>query len=157
MSKILMREGLAHSNFTLKDSEFFEMIDATGGWPVGYRYVGFEHTDERDAGFCNSPRNTGWWTVVADSDDYYMWKLSAAALQRIADAVVSIDPLVGSKREPHQHQEFQRLHRHGCKGGSEVSAEEQFIQAVGRDMTAIGVIAFVAGVVASVLVQAVVS
>lgn len=89
MSKILMREGLAHSNFTLKDSEFFEMIDATGGWPVGYRYVGFEHTDERDAGFCNSPRNTGWWTVVADSDDYYMWKLSAAALQRIADAVVS--------------------------------------------------------------------
>lgn len=37
------------------------------------------------------------------------------------------------------------------------TAEEQFIQAVGRDMTAIGVIAFVAGVVASVLVQAVFS
>lgn len=38
-----------------------------------------------------------------------------------------------------------------------MSAEEQFIQEVGRDMTAIGVIAFVAGVVASVLVQAVFS
>lgn len=38
-----------------------------------------------------------------------------------------------------------------------MSAEEQFIQAVGRDMTAIGVIAFVAGVFAAVLVQAVMS
>ncbi len=36
------------------------------------------------------------------------------------------------------------------------TAEDQFIQAVGRDMTAIGVFAFVACVVASVLVQAVV-
>lgn len=88
-SNKLIREGLCHKSSRTEDGEFFALIDATGGWPVGYRYVGFEHTEERDAGFCNSPQNTGWWTVVADSDDYYMWKLSAAALQRIADAVVS--------------------------------------------------------------------
>lgn len=35
------------------------------------------------------------------------------------------------------------------------TAEEKFIQTVGRDMTAIGVIAFVACVMVAVLVQAV--
>lgn len=37
------------------------------------------------------------------------------------------------------------------------TAEEQFIQAVGRDMTAIAIAAFVAGVLAVVLAQAVFS
>lgn len=83
----LMREGLVHRHSGIGDDEFFKMIDNTGGWPLGYQYVGFEHTEKRAAGFCTSPHNSGWWTVLASADDYYLWKLSPKALQRIADAV----------------------------------------------------------------------
>lgn len=90
MKEHLMRgEGLAHKYPGYKDAELFAAIDATGGWPLGYQFIGFEHSDSREAGFCNSPHNSGWWAVVASADDYYMWKLSPEALQRITDAVVS--------------------------------------------------------------------
>lgn len=85
----LMREGLAHKNMGTKDEEFFALIDITGGWPLGYKYVGFEHTESRKAGFCNSSQNTGWWTVLANADDYYMWKLSPEAMQRIVDSAIA--------------------------------------------------------------------
>ena len=88
MSKRMMREGLVHEYSGLKDDVFFALIDATGGWPLGYQYVGFVHSDKREAGFCNSSFNDGWWTVIASADDYYLWKLSPQALQRIADAAV---------------------------------------------------------------------
>lgn len=84
-----MISGLRHERMFTKDADFFAAIDAHGGWPLGYRYVGFVHSDEREAGFCNTPHNDGWWTVVASSDDYYLWKLSPEALQRIVDAAVS--------------------------------------------------------------------
>lgn len=84
----LMIPSLRHAQPGLDDAEFFALIDECGGWPVGYGYVGFEHTESRAAGFCKSPRNTGWWTVIASADDYYLWKLSPEALQRIADAVI---------------------------------------------------------------------
>lgn len=71
------------------DSKFFAHIDELGGWPVGLEYVGFEHTDTRAAGFTNSPHNDGWWTIVASADDYYLWKLSPPALQRVADAILA--------------------------------------------------------------------
>lgn len=80
-------EGLRHKHPGYSDDEFFRDIDALGGWPLGYQYVGFEHTNSRAAGFTNSSANTGWWSIVASADDYYLWKLSPAALQRIADAV----------------------------------------------------------------------
>jgi len=86
MNERQMQAGLAHKYAGMKDAEFLALIDATGGWPVGFKYVGFEHTDSRAAGFTNSPRNDGWWTVVASADDYYVWKLSPEALQRIVDA-----------------------------------------------------------------------
>lgn len=89
MSQRKMVPGLRHERMGLKDAEFFAHIDANGGWPLGYRYVGFVHSDEREAGFCNSPNNDGWWTVIASADDYYLWKLSPEALQRIVDATVS--------------------------------------------------------------------
>ena len=89
MSNRMMREGLAHAHACMKDEDFFALVDATGGWPVGYSFVGFEHSESRAAGFCNSSQNTGWWTVIADADDYYLWKLSPAALQKIADAAIS--------------------------------------------------------------------
>lgn len=90
----LMRLGLTH-RWMEKDAEFFSLIDSTGGWPVGYEHVGFEHTDTRNAGFTNSPHNDGWWTIVASADDYYLWKLSPQALQRIVDATVSAIRLPG--------------------------------------------------------------
>ncbi len=85
----LMVDGLRHKYAGLSDAEFFAEIDAHGGWPNGYRYVGFEHADARAAGFTNSHSNTGWWTVLAEADDYYLWKLSPAALQRVVDGVIS--------------------------------------------------------------------
>lgn len=84
-----MVSGLRHDwTWSADKSKFFQHIDALGGWPVGYAYVGFEHTYERAAGFTNSARNDGRWTVVASADDYYLWKLSPAALQRVVDAAV---------------------------------------------------------------------
>ena len=84
-----MVPGLVHKYAGIPDEKFFQLIDSLGGWPVGYMYVGFEHSDERAAGFCNAPHNSGWWTVTNSADDYYMWKLSPAAVQRIVDAAVS--------------------------------------------------------------------
>jgi hypothetical protein len=83
-----MVPGLAHLYPGLDLGAFFAMVDESGGWPVGYGFVGFRHSDEREAGFCNSALNDGWWTVVASADDYYLWKLSPRALQRVVDAVV---------------------------------------------------------------------
>lgn len=87
MSGRHMVKGLVHKHMATKDEDFFALIDATGGWPLGYKFIGFEHTEERAAGFTNSPRNDGWWTVTHSADDYYIWKLSPEALQRIGDAM----------------------------------------------------------------------
>jgi len=87
MSTRLIVPGLQHK-WGAKSSAFLQAIDACGGWPLDYKYVGFEHSEERAAGFCNSPYNDGWWTVVASADDYYLWKLSPEALQRIVDAAL---------------------------------------------------------------------
>lgn len=90
MSDIKMIVGLSHKWASSgDDATFFQQIDALGGWPVGFQFVGFEHTDERKAGFTNSPNNSGWWTVLASADDYYLWKLSPAALQRVVHAAIS--------------------------------------------------------------------
>jgi len=83
-----MIPGLRHDYAGLDDSEFFKKIDECGGWPVGFQYVGFEHTDVRAAGFSNSCHNTGWWTTLFNADDYYIWKLSPKALQAIVDAAI---------------------------------------------------------------------
>lgn len=93
--KPLMREGLRHKYCGTSDDEFFAAIDSSGGWPVGYKFVGFEHTSERYAGFTNSPSNGGWWTIVASADDYYLWKLSPAALQRVVEAVLNGSRILG--------------------------------------------------------------
>ena len=84
---VLMPNGLSHKHMGFSDAAFFELIDKCGGWPIGYKYVGFEHTDARKAGFSNSPFNTGYWTTLFNVDDYYMWKLSPAAMNRIAMAI----------------------------------------------------------------------
>jgi hypothetical protein len=89
MSDRLMVKGLCHEwKWSSDNSKFFEEIDKHGGWPVGYQYIGFEHSDERAAGFTNSPHGSGWWTIIAGADDYYLWKLSPAALQRIVASAI---------------------------------------------------------------------
>lgn len=90
MADPFMIPGLSHEfTWSGKPEGFFEAIDSAGGWRLGFKYVGFEHTDSRAAGFTNSPHNSGWWTVICSSDDYFLWKLSPAALQRVADAVLA--------------------------------------------------------------------
>lgn len=84
----LMVDGLCHEYAAMSDSDFFASIDAHGGWPIGYQFIGFVHGTKREAGFCNSPANDGWWTVVASADDYYLWKLSPEALKRVVDAAI---------------------------------------------------------------------
>jgi len=82
----LMVKGL-HYAWGMNDEKLFALIDQLGGWPVGYKYVGFEHTDEREAGFSNNPNNTGWWTTIFEADDYYLWKLSPKAIERIVEDI----------------------------------------------------------------------
>jgi hypothetical protein len=87
MNNRKMIPGLRHA-YCVDDDVFFQAIDAAGGWPLGFQFVGFEHTTERAAGFTNSPHNDGYWTVIASADDYYIWKLSPDGLQKIIDAAL---------------------------------------------------------------------
>ena len=89
----LVRRELIHTNFLLKDEAFFELIDASGGWPVGYRYVSLYHDgpcgENRYCKFTNVRLNTEWWSTICSSDDYYYWKLSSEKIRAIAVAVRS--------------------------------------------------------------------
>lgn len=65
-----------------KDEKFFARIDEYGGWPVGMKYVSFFHSGPdgpRKCEFGNEYLRTGWWTTIAEADDYYLWKLSPQA------------------------------------------------------------------------------
>lgn len=68
------------------DSEFFRRIEQYGGWPLedDQQYVGFEHTDERRAGFTDKPYSTGMWTTIYHRDDYLWWKISDRRKDKIA-------------------------------------------------------------------------
>lgn len=75
----LVRPELIHTRAGLPIEEFFPLIDATGGWPVGYQYVSFFHdgpTGNRYCQFTTYPLRTGWWTTICSADDYYYWKIS---------------------------------------------------------------------------------
>lgn len=76
----LSRKELVHTHPGMKDEDFMRAVDATGGWPLGYKFVQFYHSAEwsgRECRFTNNGTNTGWWTTVCTADDYYWWKLSA--------------------------------------------------------------------------------
>ena len=83
--KDLVRPELVHP-WGAPEEKFLQMIDDTGGWPVGYTHVSFFHDGpfgNRYCQFTTYPLNTGWWTTVCDADDYYRWKLSPKALKKI--------------------------------------------------------------------------
>lgn len=75
--------GFTHSYAGMKTEKFFEHIDSLGGWPLAYPYVGFAHSEKREAAFTMEPTHSGWWTTLYHRDDYLMWKLSPAAWERI--------------------------------------------------------------------------
>jgi hypothetical protein len=85
MSKRVGVAGFRHRSSSMSDGEFFRHIDECGGWRHGYEFVGFSHTEGRQAGFCNSPKSDEFWTVLASVDDYYIWKLSPEALQHLTE------------------------------------------------------------------------
>lgn len=72
-----------------KDEDFFARIDRYGGWPIGMKYVSFFHDGPvstipgRKCEFGNQYLRTGWWTTIAEADDYYRWKLSPKAITEI--------------------------------------------------------------------------
>lgn len=88
MKDCLARDGLVYTHGILSD-DFFDLVDRTGGWPVGYQYVGIEHTKQRAAIFTNNRTNTEWWSLLYTADDYYMWKLSPEAIERIAASAIA--------------------------------------------------------------------
>lgn len=75
--------GLVHAYAGMKTEHFFKHIEEKGGWQMDYPYVGFAHTDKREAAFTMTAHNSGWWTTLYHRDDYLMWKLSPAAWERI--------------------------------------------------------------------------
>ena len=81
------RPGLHHAYAGMKTEAFFQHIDECGGWPLDYPYVGFAHSDAREAAFTMEPTHSGWWTTIYHRDDYLMWKLSPAAWERIFNGV----------------------------------------------------------------------
>ncbi|MBV6512548.1 MAG: hypothetical protein FMNOHCHN_02056 [Ignavibacteriaceae bacterium] len=69
---------------------FFEEIDKTGGWPVGFKFVSFYHGDkdeERVCKFGNLYLREPWWTTICDSDEYYFWKLSDSKKKELVNKV----------------------------------------------------------------------
>lgn len=83
----MAHKGLRHAYAGLSAADFFEHIDAVGGWPLDYPYVGFAHSDAREAAFTMEPTHHGYWTTLYHRDDYLMWKLSPVAWDRIFDGV----------------------------------------------------------------------
>lgn len=84
-----------HHVWTESDHDFFKRIDECGGWPVGFQYVAFYHDEERRCEFINEHVRNGWWTTIANADDYYWWKISDKAKATI--------------RELHQHEFFSKI------------------------------------------------
>jgi hypothetical protein len=62
---------------------FFKRIDECGGWELNKPYVAFCHSDERECVFLDYEIRTGWWTTICHSDEYYTWKLTENAKNKL--------------------------------------------------------------------------
>lgn len=78
-----------HHKYGEKKEEFFQRIDEFGGWPVGKRYVGFEHSEQRFADFTDEYVSGGWWSTICAADDYYYWKVSQEFKNRIRKEIIN--------------------------------------------------------------------
>ena len=78
-----MREDVLQHKWCEPNEDFFKRIDKFGGWPCYKKYVQFYHGDNRDCIFSDEYVRNEWWTTVASSDDYYRWKLSPEAINKI--------------------------------------------------------------------------
>jgi len=89
MSEILVRKELIHKSPGYKDEKFIEDIDATGGWPVGFKFVSFYHSLEYEGRYCkfgNRYLREPFWTTVISADDYYWAKMSDEAKKKVTNA-----------------------------------------------------------------------
>ena len=85
-----MNKDILHHQWCEPIQDFFERIDYFGGWPVGNKFVSFEHSETRKCIFGNEYLNTGWWTTICNSDDYYYWKLSDKKIKEIEDNAINV-------------------------------------------------------------------
>jgi hypothetical protein len=73
---------------------FFQRIDACGGWPALANQVVMRHTlqSKRLCYFSEAKHEIRdeWNTTIARADDYYLWKLSSAARQKILESAREI-------------------------------------------------------------------
>jgi hypothetical protein len=87
MSDEIERCELTHKYPGYPLGSFLLDIDNTGGWPIGFKYVSFHHSNKRSCMFGNVPLRTEWWTTICSADDYYWWKISEAKKKLIAHDV----------------------------------------------------------------------
>lgn len=91
MTDTELREKKLTHDWCMKIEDFFKRVDECGGWPVGIQYVSFSHQVEingRQCIFSNDYRRDGWWTTIAEADDYYRWKLSPDAMNKIETQIL---------------------------------------------------------------------
>ena len=71
--------------------KFLQRIDEFGGWPVNAKQVIYKHTGEtqRPCYFSTTEREVRdeWNTTVCFADDYYRWKLTPAAIEKVRKEV----------------------------------------------------------------------
>ena len=70
------------------ESVFFERIEKLGGWPANAKSVVYRHTGERERPCYFSTLDNvrdDWNTSIYTSDDYYLWKLSDKAKDRLRE------------------------------------------------------------------------
>jgi hypothetical protein len=67
---------------------FLKRIDECGGWPYNAKSVVMKHCCERERpcyfSLAENVRDE-WNTSICSADDYYIWKLSDSAKQKIRD------------------------------------------------------------------------
>lgn len=86
LDAIVSRPELIHKYPGMKLQDFFQAIDETGGWPVGYTHVSFYHAVENSGRVCKfgmRDLRLPYWTTICTSDDYYYWKLSQSKRDEI--------------------------------------------------------------------------
>ncbi len=65
--------------------DLFQRIDNCGGWPPNSSFIAVHHSlqKQRPCEFMDRKIRNPWWTTIATSDDYYLWKLSDEAILKI--------------------------------------------------------------------------
>jgi len=82
-----MIPGLSLQYGQYATATLYDDIEKIGGWPMEYKYAGFNHSERREVGFTNNPEGNGWWTVVGNKDDYHLSRVSQERLDKYTERV----------------------------------------------------------------------